>query len=215
MRWPCGGDMWCPCPYSDCDAINTPHPSYTGGMGSFPVIHGFLPLSSSSSMGSAKYPDSSLGLRRSATCGYMPHHHTFAPMKGDFCEPSHLLNGRLPITNGKAESVEEEDDALKAKLTIQGVGVRGDVSPPEESGKKTRDYSDDSLTPDSSLPAVIRRRNRNRRKKLAVSTDHLFARLPPLATRVFPFCMCLRSSISLLFKLNKLREAESSCFIIS
>lgn len=163
--------MWCsypPC--SDCDAIHTQHLSHTSNMGSFPVIHGFLSLSPSSSVASTKYPDAGLALRRSATCGYLPHHHTFAPIKNDFCEPLHLINGRLPITNGK-ESVEEDDDALKAKLTIQSVGVKGDISPPEEGGKKTRDYSDDSLTPDSSLPAVIRRRNRNRRKKLAVSTS--------------------------------------------
>lgn len=169
--------MFCPCPCTDCDVIQTQQLNHSGSMGSFPVIHGYLSLSSSSSVVSSKYPESGLGLRRSATCGFVPHHHTFAPMKGDFCEPPHLINGRLPITNGKVESVEDEDDALKAKLTIPGVGVRGDVSPPEEGGKKTRDYSDDSLTPDSSLPAVIRRRNRNRRKKLAVSTSWLVA--PP------------------------------------
>lgn len=175
--------MFCPCPCSDCDAIQTRPLNYGSSMGSFPVIHGFLSLSPSSSMGSTKYPEAGLGLRRSATVGYVPHHHTFAPMKSDFFEPSHFINGRPPITNGKAEPVEEDDDALKAKLTIHGVGVKGDVSPPEEGSKKTRDYSDDSLTPDSSLPAVIRRRNRNRRKKLAVSTLRLFffssSLLPP------------------------------------
>lgn len=163
--------MWGKCPCTDCAVKNLNYTNGTSGnMGSFPVIHGFLSLSpSSSSMGNAKFTDSTLGLRRSATCGFLPHH-TFAPVKGGRNEKPHSINGRLPITNGKAEYT-DDDDTVKAKLMIHNANVKGETSPQEEVGKKTRDYSDDSLTPDSSLPAVIRRRNRNRRKKLAVSTS--------------------------------------------
>lgn len=208
----CRGDMWGKCPCTDCGVQKLNYSNKTGGnMGSFPVIHGFISLSPSSSMGSTKYQDPVVGLRRSATCGYLPHHN-FAPVKGDWSEKSHphLINGRLPIMNGKAEYT-DDDDTLKAKLTIHNMGVRGDISPPEEVGKKTRDYSDDSLTPDSSLPAVIRRRNRNRRKKLAVSNkpavsiSYIVQFFIPSSPFVITVCM-YKNSLIALDDLSRVRD---------
>lgn len=169
--------MWYPCNCTECNNIAANNFRNTAWveseMGSFPVIHGFLSLSAGKMGGGGQYPEPTMGLQRSATCGYLPSHH-FCPVKNDF-EGQQLISSRLSITDGKVQDAEDDDDILKAKLTIHngtglGVAGTGEVSRVEEGHKKSRDYSDDSLTPDSTLPPVIRRRNRNRRKKLAVST---------------------------------------------
>lgn len=162
--------MWCPCPCTHhCDDNLKCSPLISHEMGSFPVLHGLLSLSSGNMVGGGGggggYPGSMMGLQRSATCGYLPSHH-FYPMKDDFNDQATIINGRLTITDGK---LDDDDDVMKAKMTAHSK-KHGESKHHDEGGKKTRDYSDDCLTPDSTLPAVIRRRNRNRRKKLAVST---------------------------------------------
>lgn len=176
--------MWYPSRCPECDTIeshNLRNTTWvTNEMGSFPVIHGFLPLSSG---GGEKggYPMPHMGgLRRSATCGIVTSSH-FYPSKGvdedELPAPPQLINGRLTICDGKVNPADDDDDDIaKAKLSFHdgtSRSVKGSKEAPDdlfqEGFKKSRDYSDDSLTPDSTLPAVIRRRNRNRRKKLAVS----------------------------------------------
>lgn len=176
--------MWYPSRCPECDTIeshNLRNTTWvTNEMGSFPVIHGFLPLSSG---GGEKggYPMPHMGgLRRSATCGIVTSSH-FYPSKGvdedELPAPPQLINGRLTICDGKVNPADDDDDDIaKAKLSFHdgtSRSVKGSKEAPDdlfqEGFKKSRDYSDDSLTPDSTLPAVIRRRNRNRRKKLATS----------------------------------------------
>ncbi|KAK4323670.1 hypothetical protein Pmani_005642 [Petrolisthes manimaculis] len=160
--------MWCSCPCTHhCDDNLKSSSLISHEMGSFPVLHGLLSLSSGNmggGGGGVGYPGSMVGLQRSATCGYLPSHQ-FYPMKDDFNDQATIINGRLTITDGK---LDDDDDVLNAKLSAHN-GKNGESRHHEDGGKKTRDYSDDCLTPDSTLPAVIRRRNRNRRKKLATS----------------------------------------------
>lgn len=164
-----GPKMWCPCPCTHhCDDNLKTSPFISHEMGSFPVLHGLLSLSSGNmggGGGGGGYPGSMMGLQRSATCGYLPSHQ-FYPMKDDFNDQATIINGRLTITDGK---LDDDDDVMKTKLSVHN-RKHGESKHHDDGGKKTRDYSDDCLTPDSTLPAVIRRRNRNRRKKLAVST---------------------------------------------
>lgn len=179
--------MWYPCGCPECDAIeshNLRNTTWiTNEMGSFPVIHGFLPLTNGGGGGGERggYPMPHMGgLRRSATCGIVTGSH-FYPSKGaaenELPGPPQLINGRLTICDGKVHPADDDDDDIaKTKLSLHdgaSRSVKGSKEAPDdlfqEGFKKSRDYSDDSLTPDSTLPAVIRRRNRNRRKKLAVS----------------------------------------------
>ncbi|KAK7079024.1 hypothetical protein SK128_009873 [Halocaridina rubra] len=173
---------------------NSSHWVNEDSMGTMPnVIHGFLPIAGASMVNMSGYPGmSTMALQRSTTFGCVPrghccsmedphdfHHHSHFPDHGICNNEKHFVSGRLAITAGKVKNIEDDDvDIIKAKLKIHdgiSMGLMGskeapdDVNLADEGLKKARDYSDESLTPDSTLPAVIRRRNRNRRKKLATS----------------------------------------------
>ncbi|KAK8722793.1 hypothetical protein OTU49_012044, partial [Cherax quadricarinatus] len=163
--------MWYPCNCRDCDSLE--NASWLDSqMGSFPIMHGLLSLPVGQMGTGVGYQAQPMALQKSATCGCLPSY--LSSWKDEIFDQQHLINGRLAITDGRVKDARDEDDILEVKLRIGSTaGVGSSAQSPqeatEEGVKKSRDYSDDSLTPDSSLPAVIRRRNRNRRKKLATS----------------------------------------------
>ena len=99
------------------------------------------------------------GLQKSASCSFVPpylysrHPHSY-PVD-DSLEGSDVNSRDFSRTDDYSPDTDQKD------LTS--------VSSKETDSKGKNKYSDSTLRPDSSLPPVIRRRNRNRRKQLAVS----------------------------------------------
>lgn len=116
------------------------------------------------------YPNGGMvGLQKSASCSYMS-------QPGYYCYPSFYQQPLL----------EDSEDGSIARGTIYPPMEiqehspdpdQKDISPQpskesdELASRINKKYSEASLRPDSSLPPVIRRRNSNRRKMLAVSVS--------------------------------------------
>lgn len=115
-----------------------------------------------------------IGLQKSMTCSFVPSY-GYGYSYPTYQQPPTLIEG---LSNKSQEHMNQGF----LKLDPQDYSPDTDQKDASPQPLKTVDdttaavkkkYSDASLKPDSSLPPVIRRRNRNRRKMLAVSLPRL------------------------------------------
>lgn len=178
--------MWYPCECAECfgpcgHGVGGGGPKDTwkqmddGGFGVEPInpiIHGFLPLNGQPMGHPICYPTPQQQLAQHAHQQALIH-----LIRSGHLLPNRDIDSKFTGNNTqlaiKYEPDNDSDDLKKPppEHIIQPSPQDCDKTN-EDSGKKNKDYSDDSsINADSTLPPVIRRRNRNRRKKMEMASS--------------------------------------------